>query len=1155
MPIQPSKLFEKVLAAQQNHITFLNSTEYNLSYFLFGKKLSIMRGNVFPEVDIINILSSYKPSANNPIGYLVANFIEEIVNTPLVLRVLPYPFRREPYNSFADYLEERLLDIHRKSKRMLNIGPAIFEILNHGYFGIYTTGDKYYFLTAYDLFPGDTAIPDFENQPFLVRKTKIFKGDLMKSKGFSKDVKEEVLPLSDLDNVPLYDVWVKNEDLNIVYSESGRVAYKQVFPYPKVYPFFKSSKSEVMNSFYNLPILSQLCPIQDEYQKSIGSVEDSSKSIAKPLLVYDADANIDVDKLQRALREGYRQIIVGKNREGDIRFIAPGRLPVYATSLPERHLNELRKHIGITEIFMGTGRGGLRERGAITRLIKAAFRKLYNVTFLLEQTFADLDLYLIEYLRQHKFKFKLDRFKQLEEILSPEAYYLPQERFGSFSTEDTTESQAFTIRKWHRKLIPHEQALEELGYSKPRKILKKIREETKETVEFQKELKGKLEKPAELLINKVWNRIKGQVEKKFTFTPITDDKLIVQCAESEKKKIAFLLSDLADQVLIDPYPGKEVPPIPEEMKKKEIVKPPEKEVVPPKGRPLGTKEVLEKTKRLVSESPPVPEEEMATERTTVKEKPTSQLPRGEFSTVPEREKPFSEGYLEELVRASSKISKADQEKYFKLEGMYITEPHANWIFTGKKTLLVKARLYPFVLNKSMLLCGRDKVYGVIIVRNITDKFDFTKTQKFHLVTDKQARNWWPKARKLYLYMFEFHPFEVPLSWVRPKGIQTFVRAPIEIKKEPIGLPFKGDIKPVAVKPWRIPTSHKPEKRAFKPHEVFSVKRLKEIIPEGTYDVSFKVDGLRAFLWVHENKARMFSDTGAKWPASRIQPILKEAVKKFGHTVLLDGELVMKGIRRKDVAGYIHGKWKPTPEQLASLRYICWDILYVKDRSIASQPFSKRSAILDLYLSYKRLQKGKIQRVWHTVARNREGVAKTAKKLASSEGVVIRDVNASYWATHSTYKCKFMFDVDARVFAVAKTKTGLPIFYCELRDGTYIGSTYAQSEVKAKPGEVIRVNIDHVSIRPDGSVNWYAPKPRSWKEGKITPKKISTTQVGIGGPDRIDLVKEIYLVTGGTEQKWNEWHPKHLVWKKDEMLKLKERIKRKVKEGVEPAKII
>ena len=314
----------------------------------------------------------------------------------------------------------------------------------------------------------------------------------------------------------------------------------------------------------------------------------------------------------------------------------------------------------------------------------------------------------------------------------------------------------------------------------------------------------------------------------------------------------------------------------------------------------------------------------------------------------------------------------------------------------------------------------------------------------------------------------------------------------------------------------------------------------EIIPEATYDVSEKIDGLRTFIWKSGDKVKLYSDVGNLFPEARVQTLIDDFKKVFSHDVLIDGELIMEGIRRKDVAGYIHGKWTPTKEQLDSLRIKCWDILYVKDKSVASIPFYKRSAILDLYLL--KGCKGRICRVKHSVVK-RSGIEGAIKKLASVEGAVIRDISSAYWATHTTYKMKYQFDVDARVIAIQKTKTGLPVFQCTLSDGTFIGQTYPQSEITAKPGDVIRVNVDHVSILPSGRVNWYGPKPRSWKEGKITPKKISTTQVGIGGPDNLDLIKEIYLVTGGSTKEWEEWLPKHKEWKKEKMPAFIEQIKK------------
>jgi len=129
----------------------------------------------------------------------------------------------------------------------------------------------------------------------------------------------------------------------------------------------------------------------------------------------------------------------------------------------------------------------------------------------------------------------------------------------------------------------------------------------------------------------------------------------------------------------------------------------------------------------------------------------------------------------------------------------------------------------------------------------------------------------------------------------------------------------------------------------------------------------------------------------------------------------------------------------------------------------------------------------------------------------------------------------MWDVDAKVIAIEKTKVGIPMYYCVLRDGTYIGQTYASLAVKAKVGDVIRVNVDHITIRPDGSINWYSPKPKNIKEGKVTVGK-GLTQIGIGGPDTLDLAKEIYLASGGTDLKWKLWLPLHKKYKEEVMPK-------------------
>jgi hypothetical protein len=1147
-----SKLFKKVSDAREEHDTFLSATEKNLSYYIFGKEVPLVRQNLtFPEVDFARTLQGYVPKAYNPMADFIDSFIDEIANSDLVINVHPYPVRgKEPYNSYANQLEDYLENLHIKNKKKKYLRPILLETLEHSYFTVYTDGTKYWFLSGYDFFPGDPLINDIEEQPFVSRITSVTKAALLKRVP-SLDLNKEILAgwqaVDDLDTVTLYDTWFKPLDKNIMFTEGGQVVWDQPFPYPKRYPFFKNTDNEMLNSFYSKPAMQILRLLLEKYQNSIENVEESSKSIANPILTYDADAGIDVDALQRALKEGYKRIIVGKNKEGNIGFVAPGHLPDYSLKFPEIVETQMLRKLGLTLTFLGSPTQSIRERGAIGQLVKTAFRKLGSVSALLERTFAELDNYLIEYAQAHQMKMeKESRMLNVEEIFQSKVIYIAKESFKSFGSEDTLENKNLAMLKWKTKLIGQEEALRELGHHQPKKIMAEQLKEMKEGQEFAVKVQREAQTPPKDLMQEIHNHLKGNLKFRYFLSQIADDKILIKCQVEDVKEAAFLLSDFADKVMIDPIFKKEVPTSDQKTSEVEVEKPPVPEIpveqkkkkipLPPKSPEYQTPE--KETRGRPEEKSKTFQEEV--EKSTESSMKETSKKKEQISTA------FSEDRLKNLIARTHPVKRP--ERFFNLPGLYIAEPHARWIREGKKSLLLMGKKLD-IINKPHLLCGH-KVYGIITIRDIIEDFNIDETQKFHLVNPEQRKKWWGN-RKVYLYLFEFHPFPEPFEYNRPAGVQTFINK-VDFKSEKMGVPYTGDLKPTSISPWKLPVVHKPEKKAFQPQEVFSISRLKDRIPEGIYDVSEKIDGLRCRVWIHDGKVKLYSDTAAEFTKNRVAPLLEQLAKIFKKDALLDGELVMEGIRRKDVSGYVHSKGTPTPEQLKSLRFVCWDILYIGDKSIADRPFGERANTLDLYL--KKGCKGQICRVQHSIAK-RVDVGAAVKRLTSVEGAVIRDNNAAYWATHSTYKMKHQFDVDARVFAATKTKNNLPIFFCETREGIYIGSTYAQSEVKAKPGDVIRVNVDHVSIRPDGSINWYAPKPKSFKEGKITPKKISTTQTGIGGPDRIDLLKEIYLVSGGSQERWNKWEPKFQEWKKEKMPELKEGIKKKARAGVAPAKII
>ncbi|RLI87708.1 MAG: hypothetical protein DRP01_00865 [Archaeoglobales archaeon] len=129
-----------------------------------------------------------------------------------------------------------------------------------------------------------------------------------------------------------------------------------------------------------------------------------------------------------------------------------------------------------------------------------------------------------------------------------------------------------------------------------------------------------------------------------------------------------------------------------------------------------------------------------------------------------------------------------------LDGLYLVEPHAKLIWKGMKTLIVKARRYENLLFYPMYLCG-DKVYGIITLTGVTevDENGFQNLKKHHLVTDKEAREWWGDRNRYYVYKFSFKRFDKPKEYVRPQGAQVKIDD-VQIKKmkKPFSHPLGKD---------------------------------------------------------------------------------------------------------------------------------------------------------------------------------------------------------------------------------------------------------------------------------------------------------------------------------------------------------------------------
>jgi hypothetical protein len=281
-------------------------------------------------------------------------------------------------------------------------------------------------------------------------------------------------------------------------------------------------------------------------------------------------------------------------------------------------------------------------------------------------------------------------------------------------------------------------------------------------------------------VEKVSDRLKGELDYRFWLKPVADDKVLVKVHASEVERVAFILSDMSNSVLIETYV--EDIPAPITQVDPTVPEAPPIPMTPPEQ---------------MTDNPSAPQPEAGNAQPAP---PKKEAPTGSASTVePEsKEKPVEEPqstnqaakteivddnkFNPQDITDSVKKSKViyDAEKYKQLPGMYLVEPHAKWVFTGRKLALVMGSEYPEYIGKPMLFCGKE-VYGVIVLKKIVSNFDFKATRKYHLVTDKERKKWW-KDNMVFLYIFEFYPFKFPMAYEKTPGQQTFF-GQVDIKED------------------------------------------------------------------------------------------------------------------------------------------------------------------------------------------------------------------------------------------------------------------------------------------------------------------------------------------------------------------------------------
>ena len=122
---------------------------------------------------------------------------------------------------------------------------------------------------------------------------------------------------------------------------------------------------------------------------------------------------------------------------------------------------------------------------------------------------------------------------------------------------------------------------------------------------------------------------------------------------------------------------------------------------------------------------------------------------------------------------------------FQRQGIYLAEPHGKLIANGKKSLIVKAKVFENKLRVPLYLVSNSKSYGIIYLTSAKpiDIPRFNELKKQHFITDAERNKWWPGMDRLYSYEFRILTlFPEPKPVEMPQGVQNFI-TDVQFKKQ------------------------------------------------------------------------------------------------------------------------------------------------------------------------------------------------------------------------------------------------------------------------------------------------------------------------------------------------------------------------------------
>ena len=280
----------------------------------------------------------------------------------------------------------------------------------------------------------------------------------------------------------------------------------------------------------------------------------------------------------------------------------------------------------------------------------------------------------------------------------------------------------------------------------------------------------------------------------------------------------------------------------------------------------------------------------------------------------------------------------------------------------------------------------------------------------------------------------------------------------------------------------------PNKPMYRIFEIDDMKEIKGLT--GEYIVQEKYDGMRIQLHKFNGKVRIYSfnekDITDKCPKQ-----VKQLEKKMFNDCILDGELMLfdgdEPLHRADTIAHVFKNKKG-----GELKAHVFDIMVHEGKNIADETLRERNNILlyqyaqhsseDLAFPSK-----KDTRIADSI-KEVETYAKEIMQLPASEGVVIKDIESTYYIgvkkNPKWIKWKKFVDLDVIVLDDKKTKSNLHSYTMgvgpvnaetarnyktvEFEDKDYLEVGKAlNTKQSVKVGSIVRVKVDEVKKGKDG----------------------------------------------------------------------------------------